>query len=501
MEVIWVQFLLLFSLLLLMKRKIGDRRHSKRLPPGPPKLPIIGNLHQFGALPHRSLQKLSKKHGPVMLLRLGTVPAVVVSSAETARQVLQTSDLECCSRPLLAGTRRLSYNYSDVAFSPYGDYWREMRKICVLELFSVKRVQQFRSIREEEIGLMIDSISVLSSSGNPVNLSQILMSLASEITCRVAFGSRGDGGVDFPKFQKLVHEAMGILGSFSASDFFPYVGWIIDRVTGFHGRLERVFHDLDLFIQRVMDDHLRCGSQKQEDEHIIDVLLKIKQNQSHSSGFEITQDHIKAILMDIFLAGVESAATILEWILAELAINPRVMRKAQEEIRNYIGNRGKVSESDIDQFGYLKLVIKEALRFHPPSALLTRESRSQFNINGYNIYPKNHIYINIWAIGRDPKSWKNPEKFYPERFVDSPIDFKGKHFELMTFGAGRRSCPGMNMGMAIVELALANLLYHFNWKLPNGLKEEDLNMEEVAGLSNYKKEALLLVPTKYVSCN
>ena len=173
------------------------------------------------------------------------------------------------------------------------------------------------------------------------------------------------------------------------------------------------------------------------------------------------------------------------------------MTKAQEEIRNYVGKKGKVSESDIDQLQYLKLVVKEALRLHPPTASLTRESRSQVNINGYNVYPKTLIYVNVWAIGRDPKCWENPEQFYPERFMDSSIDFKGQHFEFLPFGAGRRGCPGMNMGMMTLELALANLLYHFDWKLPNGLKEEDLNMEETAGLSNYKKEALLLVPTKY----
>ncbi|XVF18241.1 hypothetical protein REPUB_Repub11eG0004400 [Reevesia pubescens] len=183
--------------------------------------------------------------------------------------------------------------------------------------------------------------------------------------------------------------------------------------------------------------------------------------------------------------------------MAELTRNPRVMKKAQDEIRNYVGNKGKVSESDIDQFQYLKLVIKEALRLHPPGAILTRESRSQFNIKGYNVYPKTRIYLNVWTIGRDPESWENPEQFYPERFIDSSIDYKGQHFEFLPFGAGRRGCPGMHMGMLTVELTLANLLYHFDWKLPNGMKDEDVNMEEAAGITNYKKAALLLVPIKY----
>ncbi|XWS16782.1 hypothetical protein CRYUN_Cryun33cG0008600 [Craigia yunnanensis] len=497
---VWVQFLLFFSLLFLVKKKIEAWRRRGKLPPGPPKLPIIGNLHQLSVLPHRSLQQLSKKYGPVVLLQLGSVPALFVSSAETAREVLKTYDLECCSRPVLAATGRLSYNYLDVAFTPYGKYWREMRKICILELFSAKRVQSFRFIREEEVALMIASICQSSSSGNPVNLYQKLKSLTTEITCRVAFGRStfGDVGFNVQKFQELIHEAMGIMGSFSAYDIFPCVGWIIDRITGMHGRLERIFHDLDIFYQKVIDDHLSFGRQKQEDEGIVDAFLKIKKNQGDSSALQITHDHIKAILMNIFLAGVETAVAVVGWAMAELIRNPRVMTKAQEEIRNYVGKKGKVSESDIDQLQYLKLVVKEALRLHPPGTLLIpRESNAKININGYNIHPGTRIHVNVWAIGRDPESWENPEQFFPERFMDSSINFKGQHFEFLPFGAGRRACPGMNMGMLMVELALASLLYHFDWKLPNEMEAKDLNMEEAAGLTNYRKEALVLMPTKY----
>ncbi|XP_022756692.1 cytochrome P450 71B26-like [Durio zibethinus] len=495
---LWLQFLLLFSFLFLLIEKIRARKHSKKVLSGPPKLPIIGNLHQLGPLAHRSLHQLSKKYGPVMLLQIGSVPTLVVSSADAARKILTTNDLDCCSRPLLAGAGRLSYNYLDVAFTPYGSYWREMRKICNHELFSAKRVQSFQFIREEEIGLMIESISQSSSSESPVNLTQKMMSLTMDLICRVAFGkSSKDRELDHNKLHELIHEALGIMGSFFASDFFPYVGWIIDRIRGLHGRIERVFQDLDLFYQMLIDDHLRTGRQKQEAEDIIDVLLQIKKYQTNTS-LQITQDHIKGILMNILFAGVDTTSALVVWAMAELVRNPILMKKAQDEIRNCVAEKGRVSECDIHQFQYLKMVIKETLRLHPPGALLLpRECISQFNINGYSVCPKTHIQVNIWAIGRDPESWENPDQFNPERFMDSPIDFKGRNFELLPFGAGRRSCPGMNMGILNVELALANLLYHFDWKLPNALKAEDLNMEEAAGLTNYKKEALVLIPTKY----
>uniref|UniRef100_A0A5B6ZB25 Cytochrome P450 71B34-like n=1 Tax=Davidia involucrata TaxID=16924 RepID=A0A5B6ZB25_DAVIN len=491
----WLLLLLLVPLVLLMKKKIQVKRQSKQLPPGPPKLPIIGNLHQIGALAHRSLWQLSKKYGPVMFLQFGGVPTVIVSSAQAAREVLKIHDLDCCSRPQSAGTGKLSYNYLDIAFAPYGDYWREMRKICVLELFSTKRVQSFQFIREEEVALLINSIAQLSSSGSPVDLSEKLISLTANITCMVAFGKSFKGsGFDCDRFQEIIHEAMAMLGCRSASDFFPSVGWIIDRLTGLHGRLERSFHELDVFFEEVIDDHLNPGQLKQEEEDIVDILLRIKRDETEFGAIQLTKDHIKAILMNIFLGGVDTGAVAMVWAMAELARRPRVMQKAQDEIRDFVGKKGKVSESEIDQLQFVKMVVKETLRLHPPGVLLIpRETMSYFKLNGYDIYPKTGIQVNVWAIGRDPTIWKDPEEFFPERFVDSSIDFKGQHFELLPFGAGRRGCPGMYMGTSTVELALANLLYYFDWKLPNGM-EEDINMEEAAGLTVYKKLALKLVP-------
>ncbi|OAY57928.1 cytochrome P450 71B34 [Manihot esculenta] len=498
---IWLTPLLLMIpvLFYLLKNKIqAQRSQRKQQPPGPPGIPIIGNLHQLGELRHRSLWQFSKKYGPVMLLHLGRVPTVIVSSADAAKEVLKTHDLNCCSRPLLAGTGKLSYNYLDVAFTPYGDYWRDMRKLCVLELFSAKRVQSFQFVREEEIDLLISSISKFSSSATPVDLSEKILSLTANITCRAAFGKifeEKEFGDE--RFQEVIHEGLAMLGSFSAADFFPYVGWIVDRLTGLHARLEKNFKEFDVFYQKVIDDHIQKQTKEPGNEDIIDVLLGMERPQTESSAIQLSQDHIKAILMNIFLAGVDTGAITMVWAMAELARHPRIMKKAQEEIRGCIGKKRKVSESDIDKLVYLKMIVKETMRLHPPSTLLIpRETMSKFSINGYEIEPKTRIQVNVWAIGRDPKIWRNPEEFYPERFVDNHIDFRGQNYELLPFGGGRRGCPAISMGITMVELALANLLFWFDWKLPFNTKEEDINMEEKVGLTTYKKTALLLVPIK-----
>ena len=184
--------------------------------------------------------------------------------------------------------------------------------------------------------------------------------------------------------------------------------------------------------------------------------------------------------------------------MTELVRNPRVMKKAQAEIRSYVGMKPYVDESELENLHYLKMVVKETLRLHPPGTLLLpRVVMSHFKIGDYDISPKTRILINVWAIGRDPNTWKNPNEFYPERFEDNAIDFRGQNFELLPFRSSRRMCLGITMGSTVVMVTLANLLYRFDWKLPNGMKGEDVSVEEGVGLNIYRKLPLYLVPVIY----
>ncbi|KAL9420819.1 hypothetical protein AB3S75_038399 [Citrus x aurantiifolia] len=502
--IMWLP-LLLIPLLLILKsmKKSQKQKLQQQLPPGPPKLPILGNLLQLGELPHQSLWKLSKKYGPVMHLKLGRIPYVVVSSAETAREVLKVHDLECCGKARLTGVGKLSYNYLDVAFAPYGDHWRQMRKLCVMELFSHKRVQSFQFIREEEVASLVNSISLASSSASPVDLSQKIFALSGSILFRVAFGKRFQGShFDNHKFHELLAAAMAVGGSFTSEECFPYVGWIIDRFSGYQAKIESVFQEVDSFLGQVIEDHLKAEGTKQEHEDIVDVMLRIKREQAQSAHEEeqLTTDHIKAVLVDLLLAGVDTSAVTVIWAMSELARNPRVMSKARDEVRKCIGKNGSITEDNMEQLHYLKMIIKETFRLHPPGPmLLPRQTISHCKINGYDVNPETLLQVNVWAIGRDSRYWSKAEEFFPERFIDNSVDFKGQNFELLPFGGGRRICPGIQMGISTVELALANLLYHFNWKLPNGMEGGDLNMEEAIGqsLTTSKKTPLMLVPINY----
>lgn len=195
---------------------------------------------------------------------------------------------------------------------------------------------------------------------------------------------------------------------------------------------------------------------------------------------------------NIFATGSETSATTLNCAMSEMIKHPRVMKKAQAEVREVFNRKGRVDETAIDEMKYLKLVVKETLRLHPPAPLLLpRECREKCEINGYKIPVKTKVIVNAWAIGRDPRYWTEPESFDPERFIDSSIGFKGTNFEFIPFGAGRRICPGMAFAF---EVPLALLLYHFDWKLPNGMKHEELDITEFSGVTVRTKYDLQLIP-------
>ncbi|PHT39349.1 hypothetical protein CQW23_22922 [Capsicum baccatum] len=476
---------------LLPKAKKGCKN---TLPPGPIGLPLIGNLHQYDTLtPHLYFWKLSKKYGKIFSLKLGSATMVVVSSAKLAKEVLKTQDLVFCSRPSILGQQKLSYNGRDMVFAPYNDYWREMRKICVLHLFSLKKVQLYNPIREDEVARMIKKISQQAASSQVTNLSNIMISLISTIICRVAFGVRFDDETHEKKrFDLLLAESQAMMASFFVSDFFPSLSWV-DKFTGLTDRLERNFKDLDEFYEDLIEQHKKPNRPKSMEGDIVDLLLQLQ-----STPIDLTLEDIKGLLMNVLVAGSDTSAAAVVWAMTALIKNPKVMKKVQEEIRNSIGSKGIVKEDDVKNMPYFKAMIKEALRLYPPVPLLVpRESMGNSTLEGYEIQARTILQVNSWAIARDPEIWENPEEFIPERFLNSDIDFKGQHYELIPFGAGRRGCPGIALGIASAELALSNLLYAFDWELPHGMKKEDVDTNVRPGITMHKKNELCLIAKNY----
>ncbi|KAG6410323.1 hypothetical protein SASPL_128381 [Salvia splendens] len=190
------------------------------------------------------------------------------------------------------------------------------------------------------------------------------------------------------------------------------------------------------------------------------------------------------------MGGSDTVGNAIVWTMTSLMKKPSVMKKLQEEIRRLAGKKDMIDKQDIEKLPYLRAVIKEALRLYPPGPLsVPRETTDKCTVNGYEIEGGTMVYINVWAIGRDPAAWENADEFLPERFLE------GQNPELISFGFGRRGCPGMGMAMAEVELAMANFVYKFNWELPVGMKEEDIDFECKHGAALHKKNDLCLVAT------
>jgi len=291
--------ILCFSLPLLLFFFFQSRRTFKKppLPPsGPIGLPIIGNLHQLDSSAlYLQLWQLSKKYGPLFSLQLGLRPAIVVSSPKLAKEVLKDHDLECCGRPKLLSHQKLSYKGLEIAFSTYGDIWREIKKICVVHVLSSRRVPMFSSIRQFEVKQMIKKISEHASSSKVTNLNEVVMSLTSTIICRIAFGrSYEDEGTERSRFHGMLNECQAMWGTFFFSDYIPFLGWI-DKLRGLHARLERIFKESDKLYQEVIDEHMDPNRKIPEYEDIVDVLLRLKKQGSLS--IDLTNDHIKAVLM------------------------------------------------------------------------------------------------------------------------------------------------------------------------------------------------------------
>ncbi|XP_071739914.1 premnaspirodiene oxygenase-like [Rutidosis leptorrhynchoides] len=446
--------------------------------------------------PHYVLLNLARKYGPLMHLQLGEVSALIVSSPQVAKEIMITNDIAFANRPEIQASKIIIYNNSDIGFAPYGNYWKQLRKICTSELLSPKKVQSCFYIREEEVKIMIESIML--SSGSPINLTEKVSTLVNTIVSRAAFGKIYK---DQDLLVQTLHKVSDIVGGFDLADLFPSYKFL-HVITRTSSKLAKIHQYLDGIFNNIIKEHekdkrkvvgVKDGTDKED---LLDILFRLKD--SGDLEYPISVDNIKAVILDVFIAGTDTSTSIVEWAMSEIIRNPDVLKKAQAEVREVFKGKESVQENDIQELKYLKLVIKETMRLHPVvPLLLPRECRENCEINGYVIPVKTRVIINAWALARDPEFWQDPECFLPERFVNSSIDFFGKNLEYLPFGAGRRMCPGSFFGLATVEIILSHLLYYYDWKIPKDIKPEELDMSETLGAACRRKNSLYLIATPY----
>ncbi|KAF9625556.1 hypothetical protein IFM89_024329 [Coptis chinensis] len=334
----WVSMLFLLVILvgfwsftyILYFMQSKHKNNAGQLPPGPLGLPIIGHLHMLGDLPHHSLNKLSQKYGPIMQLRLGLVPTVVVSTSEAAELFLKTHDINFASRPKILASEYISYGSRGVGFSEYGPYWRSLRKLCTIHLLSISKIESFRPLRKEEVRNFIKRVGA--AEGEVVNISTEVRTVIEKISYGMIFGSVYKERFDF---RPCIQEALLLIGAMNITDFIPFMRAF--DLQGLTRRMKDANKTMDNFLEKIIDEHEQ-GTTGEQEHHkdFIAILLSLMKS---DDGYEVKLDrtNIKAIIVDMLAAAMDTSATTIDWALAELLRHPHIMEKVQDELVNVVG--------------------------------------------------------------------------------------------------------------------------------------------------------------------
>ncbi|KAL6655479.1 hypothetical protein ACP70R_006305 [Stipagrostis hirtigluma subsp. patula] len=463
-----------------------------RRPPGPAPLPLLGNILDLRGEPHHALARLAETHGPVMSLRLGATPAVVASSAAAARDVLQRYDHLLAAHSVTDAGRALGNHEHSVIWLPGSSpLWRRLRAVCTNQLFSARGLEATRAAREEKVRELVACLRGRHA-GEVVDVGRVVFSCVLNVVSNALFSEDvADLSSDqAQELEMLVRDSVEEVTKPNLSDLFPVLAKLDlqgrrRRAAEFVGR----FYDL---FGSIIARRLNAGGAAERKEDFLDVLLQL-----HSEG-QLSLQTIKSFLLDLFAAGTDTNAITVEWTMAELLRHPAVMSKVRAELREVLGSKPHPDESDVGRLPYLRAVVMESMRLHPPSPMLMpHEAMADgAEVGGYAVPKGTKVVVNLWAIMRDPALWPEPLAFSPERFEGAEqADFRGRdRLEFMPFGAGRRACPGTPMATRVVTLILAAMLHAFEWRLPDGMQPGDVDVRDRFGTSLNMVTPLKAVP-------
>ncbi|XP_034582050.1 cytochrome P450 93G1 [Setaria viridis] len=507
-------------LALALNHLVSSWRSARRLPPSPPGLPVIGHLHLLRPPAHRTFHELAGKLGPLMHIRLGSTHCVVAGSADVARELIHRHDAVISGRPVTALARLFSYSSAGFAFTPYSPRWRFLRRLCVSEVLSPRTVEQLRPVRRAALAPLLRAVLAASERGEAADVTGELVRFANASIIRMVASDAPGSVAD--EAQGLVKAVTELIGAFNVEDYVPLCrGWDLQGLrstaAGVHRRFDALLEQMIRHKEEARERGRSCGAiyeleHEQEDEKglapatrkrnkdLLDILLEKAEDEA--AEVKLTRENIKAFITDVVTAGSDSSAATVEWMLAELVNHPEVMRKVREEIDAVVtGDCRIVGEADLPRLPYLQAAFKETLRLHPGAPIAHRVSTAEISVRGFMVPPRTAVFINVWAIGRDPAFWEDPTAFRPERFMPGGAAAglepqpRGHHFQFMPFGGGRRGCPGVGLAQQSVPAVLAALVQCFDWAVADG-ETGLVDMEESdVGLVCARKHPLLLRPT------
>nr|WMZ41168.1 cytochrome P450 family 82 subfamily G polypeptide 5 [Ipomoea batatas] len=503
-------------------RKSNSNSSKPPLPPVVPGAwPLIGHLRQLSSGKEplvRTLGALADKYGPIFTVRIGMQPSVVISSWETARDCFSTNDKLLADRPPSCAGKYLGYDYAVLPFTLYGPYWRNMRKLVVVELLSNNTLEKLKPVWMSELEANIKELYTLvlddvNFRPRKVDMSEWFGHLTLNLIVKLIGGRRykyrPKDGAEEPDEEarcmtKVFKEIMCLVGEFAPGDcVFPtgLVRWL--DFGGQIASMKQVSKAMDDILQNWIKDHVERremkgdGGSKEDDRDFIDVMLSVIDDKFQSGDHSYTRETIiKAASLSMLEDGADTLGLNLEWVLSLLLNNPHVMKKVQEEIDTIVGKERWVEDSDVDNMTYLQAAVKEAMRLYPPAPLLVpHRAIEECIVGGYTISKGTILFANAWKIQRDPQVWPEPEKFLPERFLvgQAEMDTPSRHFGFIPFGIGRRSCPGISYSLKVTHLSIGRLLQGFNVTTPLNMPM-DMSEGQAATLPRATPLEVLVTP-------
>uniref|UniRef100_A0A804NQU9 Cytochrome P450 n=1 Tax=Zea mays TaxID=4577 RepID=A0A804NQU9_MAIZE len=457
---------------------------ARRLPPSPPAVPFLGHLHLLASeCPlHSSLARLAARHGPVLSLRLGSRAAVVVSSPECAEACFTEHDVAFANRPRLTSQALASFGGAALAVSSYGPYWRNLRRVAAVRLLSTHRVACMCPVISAEVRAMLRRVGRAAEAAGRVQLKASLFELSLSVlmeTIAQTKTSRADDADDAVspeahEFRRIVDEILPYLGATNLWDYLPLLRRF--DVLGVRNKIRDVVGRRDAFLQRLIDAERRRldgDGDGDEKKSMIAVMLSLQKSEPDV----YTDTMIMALCGNLFTAGTETTSSTIEWAMSLLLNHPEALKKAEAEIEAAVGASRLITMDDVPGLGYLQCVINETLRLYPVAPLLLpHESAADCTVGGYDVPRGTLLFVNAYAIHRDPAAWEEPDEFRPERFRDG----KAEGRLMLPFGMGRRRCPGETLALRTAGLVLATLIQCFHWDRIDGA---EIDMTESGGLT------------------
>ncbi|XP_021730836.1 cytochrome P450 78A5-like [Chenopodium quinoa] len=478
---------LAWSLSAVKNNRSGNGKSASAIP-GPTGLPLVGLGHVFASeKTHRILSNIatSLKATPLMAFSVGLTRFVIASEPETAKEILNSS--EFADRPIKESAYELLFNRS-MGFAPFGDYWRNLRRISATHLFSPRRIYNFGGFRQEIGNKMVSQINTLMGEEGKVEIKNVLHFGSLNNVMMSVFGKSydffGKRTEEADNLDELVKEGYELLGIFNWGDHFAPLRWLdLQRV---RRRCKNLVGKVNKYVANVIEEHRALRSEKVDDDSkdFVDVLLDLGDAENKLSDSDMI-----ALLWEMIFRGTDTVAILLEWTLARMVVHPDIQAKAQAEIDSVVGVNRQVADSDLPNLPYLQAILKETLRVHPPGPLLSwaRLSIHDTHVGPHFVPAGTTAMVNMYAITHDEKIWSNPNEFKPERFMEEDVPIMGSDLRLAPFGAGRRVCPGKAMGMATAQLWLAQMLQNFRW-VPT---ENGVDLTECLNLSMEMKSSLV----------